>query len=523
MKTFSGIMLFLLFVSTLTLASKIQPVKSSPTTITVPDDYPTIQEAIDAANEGDTIFVRAGVYYENIVVNKTIYLIGEDKSTTVIDGMQKGHVINVATNGVTITGFAITNSSLAPTDSGIYLYEINGCNITQNNIIDNNIGVFLEFASNNNISSNNITENSWCGIYLSYSSNNNLVSLNNLEANNWYGIGLLWSSATNDINGNNITKNYYGIGLGDGSSYNAISRNNIANNLIGVGLRDNSNDNIIIGNNIEASNQYGIYLYDASRNNFHYNNFSNSWQVYDASYMLPGVTPSTNIWDDGFPSGGNYWSDYVGVDVKSGPNQDLSGSDGIGDTPYVIDASNTDRYPLMNPHTPHDVAIMNVSPKTVVGLGYCLNVSVTAANQGDYPETCNVTVYANNTQIETQPVTVETGTFTTMTFTWNTTGFAKGNWTISAYAEPVLNETYVEDNNCTCNFAVHVGVPGDISGPAQCVYDGITNMRDISYLILLFTTKPSSPNWNPNADINNDATVNMRDISIAVLNFNKHE
>ena len=71
--------------------------------------------------------------------------------------------------------------------------------------------------------------------------------------------------------------------------------------------------------------------------------------------------------------------------------------------------------------------------------------------------------------------------------------------------------------------AISARVPGDISGPTQGVYDGTCNMRDIQYLILLFTTKPSSPNWNPNADINNDATVNMRDISIAILNFNKHE
>ena len=79
------------------------------------------------------------------------------------------------------------------------------------------------------------------------------------------------------------------------------------------------------------------------------------------------------------------------------------------------------------------------------------------------------------------------------------------------------------DNNYTSTVVLHVGVPGDISGPTQSVFDGTTNMRDVQYLVLLFATKPLSPNWNPNADINNDATVNMRDISIASLNFNKHE
>jgi hypothetical protein len=57
---------------------------------------------------------------------------------------------------------------------------------------------------------------------------------------------------------------------------------------------------------------------------------------------------SVNAWDDGYPSGGNYWSDYTGVDLRKGPYQNETGSDGIGDTPYSIDSDNADRYPLMN-------------------------------------------------------------------------------------------------------------------------------------------------------------------------------
>jgi len=59
-----------------------------------------------------------------------------------------------------------------------------------------------------------------------------------------------------------------------------------------------------------------------------------------------------NIWDDGYPSGGNYWSNYTGLDLFSGPYQNETGGDGIGDTPYVIDADNVDHYPLMAPYTP---------------------------------------------------------------------------------------------------------------------------------------------------------------------------
>jgi hypothetical protein len=98
-----------------------------------------------------------------------------------------------------------------------------------------------------------------------------------------------------------------------------------------------------------------------------------------------------------------------------------------------------------------------------------------------------------------------------------------GNYTIEAAAEPVLGETNTANNNCTCDKPVHVGVPGDISGPTQGVYDGKCDMRDINYLIGKFNGKPGDPKWAPNADVNNDNVINMRDIQIAILNFNKHE
>jgi len=172
----------------------------------------------------------------------------------------------------------------------------------------------------------------------------------------------------------------------------------------------------------------------------------------------------------------------------------------------------------------HDVTIDDVTPpKTVVGAGYSVSINTTVANEVYFPEAFNVTLYVNETSIALQNVTLTAGASITLRFTWNTTGFAKGNYTVSTYAEPVPNETNLADNNLTCPVLVHVGVPGDISGPIPGVYDGTTNMRDIQYLILLFNTNPSSPNWKPNADINDDGTVNMRDIQIAILNFNQYE
>jgi len=66
-------------------------------------------------------------------------------------------------------------------------------------------------------------------------------------------------------------------------------------------------------------------------------------------------------------------------------------------------------------------------------------------------------------------------------------------------------------------------VPGDVSGSTQGVYDKKCDMKDVAYLVMLFNTKPASPNWNPNADVDNNAVVNMKDIAIAITNFNQHE
>jgi hypothetical protein len=172
----------------------------------------------------------------------------------------------------------------------------------------------------------------------------------------------------------------------------------------------------------------------------------------------------------------------------------------------------------------HDVAITNVtSAKTVIGQGYGGNVTATAQNQGDFAENFNVTTYANTTQTTTVNFVLTNGTTEAKTFVWNTTGFAYGNYTLVGAADIVPGETDIADNNYTCGVPVHVGVPGDVSGPTIGAYDKTCNMRDINYLIQLFNTSPSSPNWKPNADVNNDGTVNMRDIQIAIINFNRSE
>jgi len=171
-----------------------------------------------------------------------------------------------------------------------------------------------------------------------------------------------------------------------------------------------------------------------------------------------------------------------------------------------------------------DIALANLVPyATVVGKGYCTTIGAYIQNKGKTTESFNATVYINETLVDSQVVTLTGANFTTVNFYWNTSAFAHGNYTLKAIVDIVPNETNILDNTYVTLFQVHIGVPGDISGPTQGAYDGTCNMRDIQYLILLFNTNPGSPNWKPNADINSDDTVNMRDIQIAILNFNKHE
>jgi parallel beta-helix repeat protein len=231
----------------------------------------------------------------------------------------------------------------------------------------------------------------------------------------------------------------------------------VTKNNYGIRL-DSSSNNVLSGNKV-ANNHYGIWYapFEPSLHNcFYHNNFlDNTVQVYPSPD--PDLTP--NIWHDGYPSGGNYWSDYEGFDLCKGAYQNETGSDGIGDTPYFIGADNQDNYPLMNPYPSHDVAISGVkAAPTIVCQGYGCLIEVNVASKGDYAETFNVTVYANMTDsgnvtiIRTfENVTLNSRDSTMLSFMWDTTGFDLGNYVISVYATPVAGEINIVDNTLAGN------------------------------------------------------------------------
>jgi len=426
---------------------------------------------------------------------------------------------NVTINDTRITAFRsgisldyssdnnISRNSIANNGFGIYLNGSSNNCISRNNMTANNAeGIYLYGSSNNCISGNSITANSYWGVHLSNSSNNS-ISGNSITANSWHGI-LLYYSSDNSISGNNVANNGHGIFF-HGSSNNSISGNSItANNWQGIRLYYYSSNNTISGNNITLNNEYGIYLHTSSGNRFYHNNFiGNTIQVY--------YYATVNVWDDGYPSGGNYWSDYTDIDLYSGPYQNETGSDGIWDHPYMIDADNQDRYSLVNPWTLPDVAVTNIAlSKTVAGQGYFVPINVTVENQGSSTETFSVTVYANTTIIETREVTLDGGASITITFTWNTTDFAKGNYTIKAAAETIPGEIDTEDNTLT-DGVVTITIPGDLDGNFE------VRLVDLVILAQAYGSKPGEPKWNPNADIDDNGVVGLTDLVIMAQNYGK--
>jgi hypothetical protein len=163
----------------------------------------------------------------------------------------------------------------------------------------------------------------------------------------------------------------------------------------------------------------------------------------------------------------------------------------------------------------HDVAVASVScSKTVVGQKYSCTMNVTVSNKGVFAETFNLTVNASSTTIGTQTLSnMLNGTSATLTFVWNTTGFAYGNYTITAFATPVPGETNTADNTFVAG-SVLVTIPGDLNG------DFKVTLSDLVILANAYGAKPIK--WNPNADINENGKVDLPDLVVLALHYGQH-
>jgi len=223
------------------------------------------------------------------------------------------------------------------------------------------------------------------------------------------------------------------------------------------------------------------------------------------------------------PNTGFYFDHWMldGVDI------------GISDQVNITMDANHTMCGVFNPYSPGDDVAMNWidSPKIVIGKGYSSTIKVHAMNVGSYNETFNLKVYANDTAtgnttcIAILNVTLPIHTSANLTFDWNTAGLDKGNYTLSAYVEPVPGETNTADNNFTGGW-VMVATAGDLTGgtsnPWNFVPDGKVDGKDITIVALCYGAAPGCQApwvWNINSDVNNDGKIDGKDITLVALHY----
>ncbi|MEM3626592.1 MAG: right-handed parallel beta-helix repeat-containing protein [Candidatus Bathyarchaeia archaeon] len=397
------------------IAAIAVPAKALLPEVWIPTDYPTIQEGINAVDGGGTVHVGAGTYFEHLTISKPLTLEGENRATTIIDGSGSGNVIEVSsTYGVTVSGFTVQNGggngvflwdadncqledldvksngghgiftqyseyvvimnveTHANVGQGIALGLYPSYNIIEGvNAYSNSHGITVyDWPTDVTIKDCNVYLNTYQGIILGWTTDG-VIRNCNAWSNGQEGIKLE-ASSNSRVEDCISTSNAHGIGISV-FGYNVITRcqasNNLGNgfylssaygctiekclsssNTVGIsfwgGFWGIWTQNNVVTENIISGNGLGIDVFDkyCTDNLIYHNDFiGNTQQASDAA---------SNAWDNGYPSGGNFWSDYMGVDVYSGVNQDEPGSDGIGDTPYDVDADTMDRYPLMERWNP---------------------------------------------------------------------------------------------------------------------------------------------------------------------------
>lgn len=283
-------------------------------------NYSSIQEAINNAQNGDTILVNPGVYRENVNVNKEISIVASTESsgdimnrTYVIGADPSNDVFAVRSNNVKISGFHIAGGPSGMDmygEVGIFLEGVQNCLLSNNTLILNDVGIGLN-NSQRNVLDNNLIGFGTSGIYLT-KSNENMLS-NNTATTNSHGIRID-NSTNNTLLDNTVDSNEIGLLLST-SRMNMLENNIIVKNDNGVVFANMAESNLLTNNSLYM-NGIGLYFNGSSGNTLYQNDLFNFYNAEDEG---------TNTWNSS--SAGNSWNDYNGTDADG---------NGIGDTPYIV-------------------------------------------------------------------------------------------------------------------------------------------------------------------------------------------
>jgi hypothetical protein len=365
----------------------LQSVKASPKTIVVPDDYPSIASAIGNATDGDTIFIKNGTYEgpvnQTLIISKTLSLIGESTKDTriklhpplvpmrlfTLEYMGYLDALKIEADAVKLANLTVTSDgggiSIIGNATEI-IGNIIGMSITATGdrakIMENKMESINLNGSNQTIMQNTITGTAT--FLISCVGSNNNIALNNVTGN---GGGVYAKGSRNVIHGNIVTAESGEGGLEIEGDRNTIANNSLVN-FVSVGGASNivfgntipGNLAVVGNNNVFFSNYLqglvlGNNVQDASNNTFYHNNFN-----FVENEALPAGEKTFTVWagvkgDNFLDNGreGNFWSDYGGIDWNL---------DGIGDTPYVIDAKDTRNYHYMADFDVADVVLIDHHP-----------------------------------------------------------------------------------------------------------------------------------------------------------------
>ena len=310
-----------------------------------------------SASHFNTHYISA----DNTVAGKPIIFIayGHD---IYLDGVIAAQVIVASAESVILSNLDISNVSQGIVLAYVSHAVIGDCTFTSNLYSC----VKLYYCDNVTLVGNLISD---CLYYaLETISSSYVTVVDNIVAGNGYGIVMRYRSDFAVIERNIAYDNFAAVLLYQASGGVRVLENDLSNNDIGI-FMSGSTGSQVAGNRIAMNALQGILMESGSTSNtfYHNNMIANVVQVAE-EYA------GANTWDIGYPSGGNYWSDYLGVDEYSGVDQTNPGSDGIGDTPYVLMSGSQDDYPLMFPYGSEPTTPMATFSRTTITNGVKINI-----------------------------------------------------------------------------------------------------------------------------------------------------